>query len=293
MVSETKIGRLEDLIARLESVVVAFSGGVDSTLLLKVCLQVLGSDRVLAVTANSPTLPRSELVEATALASELGARHVVITTEELRDERFATNPPDRCYYCKQELFAQLRSLADQEGYRYIVYGATAADLGDLRPGMRAAREAGAIAPLLETGFTKEDVRSLSRQLGLRTWDKPSMACLSSRFPYGTRITQENLRRVERGEELLRRQLGFREVRVRQHDSIARIEIHPEEFPRLLEELTRGHIIFQFKKLGYAYVTLDLEGFRSGSMNEPLHASSAQPSYHSGLCQTSSAPESER
>jgi len=159
--------------------------------------------------------------------------------------------------------------------------------------MRAAREAGAIAPLLDAGFTKEEVRSLSRHLGLRTWDKPAMACLSSRFPYGTRITQENLRRVERGEHLLRHQLGFRQVRVRQHDSIARIEIHPEEFPRLLEESTRGHIISQFKKLGYTYVTLDLEGFRSGSMNEPLRASSAQPSYHSGRSQTSSASRGER
>ncbi|TEU17320.1 MAG: ATP-dependent sacrificial sulfur transferase LarE [Anaerolineales bacterium] len=292
-VSETKIGRLEDLIARLESVVVAFSGGVDSTLILALCLQVLGPDRVLAVTANSPTLPRSELDEAAALARELGARHVIITTVELQDERFATNPPDRCYYCKQELFTRLRTVADREGCKHIVYGATAADLGDLRPGMRAAREAGAIAPLLDAGFTKEDVRSLSQQLGLRTWDKPAMACLSSRFPYGTRITQENLRRVERGEHLLRHQLGFRQVRVRQHDSIARIEIHPEEFPRLLEELTRGHIISQFKKLGYTYVTLDLEGFRSGSMNEPLRASSAQLSCHSGRSQTSLVPGSER
>jgi len=293
VVSEIKTDRLENIVAKLESVVVAFSGGVDSTLLLAVCLRVLGDDRVLAVTADSPTLPRSELVEAAALARELGARHVVITTEELQDERFATNPTDRCYYCKQELFARLRTLADREGCKHIVYGATAADLGDHRPGMQAAREAGAIAPLLDAGFTKEEVRSLSQQLGLRTWDKPAMACLSSRFPYGTRVTQENLRRVERGEHLLRHRLGFRQVRVRQHDSIARIEIHPEEFPRLLEELTRGSIIFQFKKLGYTYVTLDLEGFRSGSMNEPLHASSAQPSYHSGRCQTSSAPGGER
>jgi len=286
VVSETKIGRLEDLIAELESVVVAFSGGVDSTLLLALCVQVLGADRVLAVTADSPTLPRSELLEAGVLAEELGARHVVVLTEELQDERFASNPPDRCYYCKQELFAQLRTLCEQQGYRHIVYGATAADLGDLRPGMRAAREAGAVAPLLDAGFTKEDVRSLSQQLGLRTWNKPAMACLSSRFPYGTRITEGKLRRVEEGEELLRLELGFRQVRVRQHDSIARIEVDPGDFPRLLEELTRGHILSQFKKLGYAYVTLDLEGFRSGSMNEPLRLSCAQSPAIRIQCQTS-------
>ena len=275
MVSKTKTDHLRDLIAKLESVVVAFSGGVDSTLLLAVCLQVLGVDHVLAATANSPTLPRSELDEAAALARELGARHVIITTEELRDERFATNPTDRCYYCKQELFARLRTLADREGYRHIVYGATAADLGDHRPGMCAAREAGAIAPLVDACFTKEDVRSLSRRLGLRTWDKPAMACLSSRFPYGTRITEENLRQVERGEELLRNQLGFRQVRIRQHDSIARIEIGPQDFARLLEESTRNRIVSQLKELGYAYVVLDLEGFRSGSMNELFRTPCAQ------------------
>jgi len=220
-----------------------------------------------AVTADSPTLPRSELAEAAALAKELGAKHVIITTEELQDERFASNPRDRCYYCKQELFIQLRCLADQLQCDYVAYGATAADLGDHRPGMRAAKEAGVVAPLLETGFTKEDVRSLSRQLGLRTWDKPAMACLSSRFPYGTRITEERLSQVEQAEELLRRQLGFREVRVRHHDSIARIEIQPQEFERLLEESTRDYALSELKKLGYIYVTLDLGGFRSGSLNE--------------------------
>lgn len=279
MVSEIRIDRLKDFVARLESVVVALSGGVDSTLLLAVCLQVLGVDRVLAVTADSPTLPRSELVEAAALAKELGAEHVVITSEELKDERFATNPIDRCYYCKQELFAQLRSLADREGYKHIVYGATAADLGDHRPGMRAAREAGAVAPLLEAGFTKDDVRDLSQQIGLPTWDKPSMACLSSRFPYGTRITENVLLRIESGEELLRYQLGFRQVRVRHHDSIARIEIEPQDFERLLEEATRDRIVSQFKDLGYTYVTLDLEGFRSGSMNETLRPFSAAATSH--------------
>ena len=269
MVDEAKVDCLRGFISGLKSVLVAFSGGADSTLLLAMCLDVLGPNHVMAVTADSPALPRSELAEAAALAEELGAKHVIIATEELQDERFASNPRDRCYYCKQELFIQLRCLADQLQCDYVAYGATAADLGDHRPGMRAAREAGAVAPLLEARFTKEDVRSLSRQLGLRTWDKPAMACLSSRFPYGTRITEERLSQVEQAEELLRRQLGFRQVRVRHHDSIARIEIQPQEFERLLEESTRDHVLSEFKKLGYIYVTLDLGGFRSGSLNEKV------------------------
>ena len=274
MVSTDKVDRVREFIAQLDSVAVAFSGGVDSTLLLALCLEVLGADKVLAVTADSPTLPRSELAEAGALADELGAKLVTITTDELQDERFAANPPDRCYFCKSELFAELRSLAEKEGYKHLVYGATAADLGDHRPGMRAAKESGAVAPLLEVGFTKQEVRELSKELGLRTWDKPAMACLSSRFPYGTRITEANLRRVERSEEVLRNQLGFLEVRVREHDSIARIEVRPQDLPRVLEEPTRLCIVSQLKDLGYTYVTFDLEGFRSGSMNEPLGVSSA-------------------
>jgi len=268
MVDEAKVDRLKDFIAGLESVLVAFSGGADSTLLLAMCLDVVGADHVVAVTADSPTLPRSELAEAAGLAEELGAKHVIITTEELQDGHFASNPRDRCYYCKQELFTRLRSMADQLQYDHLVYGATAADLGDHRPGMRAAKEAGALAPLLEAGFTKEDVRSLSKQLGLRTWGKPAMACLSSRFPYGTRITEKRLSRVERAEDLLRYRLGFRQVRVRHHDSVARIEIEPQEFKRLLEGPTRESVLSELKKLGYTYVTLDLEGFRSGSLNEP-------------------------
>ena len=274
MVDQAKVDHLRNAIAELNSVLVAFSGGADSTLLLAMCVDVLGADSVMAVTADSPTLPRSELAEATALAEELGARHKVITTEELRDGHFASNPRDRCYYCKQELFTQLRSLADRLHYKHMVYGATAADLGDHRPGMRAAREAGAEAPLLEAGFTKEDVRGLSKQLGLQTWDKPAMACLSSRFPYGTRITEERLSRIEQAEDLLRHQLGFRQVRVRHHDSVARIEIEPQDFGRLLTAQARESVLSELRKLGYTYVTLDLEGFRSGSLNEPVPQASA-------------------
>ena len=271
MVDKSKAVRLEELIASFDSVIVAFSGGADSSLLLAVSLRVLGADRVLAVTADSPTLPRSELEEAAALARQLGARHTVITTAEMEDECFASNPPERCYYCKQELFVQLRALGDKEGFEHIVYGATAADLGDHRPGMLAAKEAGGAAPLLEAGFTKADVREYSRELGLPTWDKPAMACLSSRFPYGTRITLENLSRVEQSEELLRRGLGFANVRVRDYGATARIEIDPRDLGRLLDQATREQIVSELKALGYTYVTLDLEGFRSGSMNEAVEA----------------------
>ena len=269
MIDDVCIKGLEDVIKSLGSVVVAFSGGADSTLLLAMCIKVLGADRVLAATADSPTLPRSELDEAVALAAEIGAAHTIVVTEELHDERFASNPRDRCFYCKQELFQRLRALAVEKGYGHLVYGATAADVGDFRPGMRAGKEAGAVAPLLEAGFSKEDVRELSRQLGLRTWDKPAMACLSSRFPYGTSITDEKLRQVEWAEDFLRRKLGFAQVRVRHHGDVARIEVPLKEMARLLGDPIRGQIVRRFKEIGYTYITFDLEGFRSGSMNEVL------------------------
>ena len=271
VVDRRKIDALERQIEGLGSVAVAFSGGADSTLLLAMCLRVLGSQAVLAVTADSPTLPRSELAEAEALAGELGAAHVVIGTTEMEDERFTTNPPDRCFYCKQELFESIRALAGERGFVHVAYGATAADLGDHRPGMRAAAEAGAVAPLLDAGFTKEDVRDLSRELGLRTWDKPAMACLSSRFPYGTQLTWEDLSQVERAEDLLRRTLGFRQVRVRHHGPVARIELDAEDIARALADPVRVQIVDGLKSVGYSYVTLDLAGFRSGSMNEVLDA----------------------
>jgi uncharacterized protein len=271
VVDQSKIDLLERQIGRLGSVAVAFSGGADSTLLLAVCLQVLGRESVLAVTADSPTLPRTELAEATSLARELGAAHVVIATAEMEDERFTSNPPDRCFYCKQELFETVLALAAERGYQNVVYGATAADLGDHRPGMRAASQAGATAPLLEAGFTKQDVREMSREMGLRTWDKPAMACLSSRFPYGTHLTAPELSQVERAEELLRRDLGFRQVRVRHHGTVARVELEPDDVASAVEDPVRSRIVEGLRRIGYTYVTLDLAGFRSGSMNEPLAA----------------------
>jgi pyridinium-3,5-biscarboxylic acid mononucleotide sulfurtransferase len=250
-------------------VAVAFSGGCDSTLLLAVCLRVLGADHVLAVTADSPTLPRRELVESQALAEELGARQLITVTEELQDPRFAENPPDRCFFCKQELFARMRAIADEQGFQHLVYGATADDAHDFRPGMKAAREAGAIAPLLEAGLGKAEVRALSKELGLRTWDKPSMACLSSRFPYGTEITAVGLTRVEQAEDFLRHELGFRQVRVRDQDTVARIEVELRELPRLVDETIRPRAVSRLKELGYKYITINLEGFRSGSLNDVL------------------------
>jgi uncharacterized protein len=269
MLDHAKVSQLHHAIARLGSVAVAFSGGADSTLLLAFSLKVLGPEHVLAITADSPTLPRSELGEAQTLARDLGARHLIVVTKEMRDARFVANPPDRCFYCKQELFTHMRRVADEEGYRHLVYGATADDVGDLRPGMRAAQEAGATAPLLEAGLTKQDVRDLSRQLGLRTWDKPSMACLSSRFPYGTALTAEGLTRVEQAEEFLRRELGFQQVRVRDQGAVARIEVEGVDMLRLVQEPLRSEVVARLKSLGYTYVTLNLEGFRSGSLNDVL------------------------
>ena len=269
MLGQAKVKQLHEHITRLGSVAVAFSGGTDSTLLLAYSLRVLGPEHVLAITADSPTLPRSELLETQELAAELGVRHLIVVTEEMHDARFIANPPDRCYYCKQELFAQMRRVADEQGYQHLVYGATADDLGDHRPGMRAAREAGAVAPLLDAGLGKQDVRDLSRELGLRTWDKPSMACLSSRFAYGTPITSEGLTRVEQAEEFLRREAGFRQVRVRDQGEAARIEVETGDLLRLVQEPLRSQVIAQLKALGYAYVSLNLEGFRSGSLNDVL------------------------
>ncbi|GIX06785.1 MAG: adenine nucleotide alpha hydrolase [Candidatus Poribacteria bacterium] len=268
-----KYRRLQERIRELGPMLIAFSGGVDSTLLAKVAHDVLGED-AMAVIADSESLPRRELREAIRLAEEIGVRYRVVRARELEREEYAQNAPNRCYFCKTELFEQMGEVARQTGIRTIVYGANRDDLGDYRPGMLAAKEFGVYAPLLEVELGKEEIRALSKALGLPTWDKPAFACLSSRFPHGTRITREKLAQVDAAEELLY-ELGFRQFRVRHHEDaglgwpIARIEVPREELSRLLDEEVRRRVVETFRELGYRYVTLDLEGFRSGSLTTPL------------------------
>ena len=265
---EEKLSRLREILGGMNKVILAFSGGVDSTFLLKIALEELGAAKVLAVTGQSPTYPAWEFAEAKDLARTLGARQLIIATEELAQDDFAANPPERCYFCKQELFSRLAEIAQQEGAKHILDGTNLDDLGDFRPGRKAARELGIVSPLLEAGLTKDDIRFFSRQLGLTTWDKPACACLSSRFPYGTRITSDKLSQVEAGEDFLR-SLGFRQFRLRHHGDVVRIEIDREEFPRLLAQA--DEVARELKTTGFTYVALDLEGYRTGSMNETLAA----------------------
>ena len=259
-----KYERLVATMREMRRVVVAFSGGVDSTFLGRAAKDAVG-DEALLVTADSETYPTRELEEARRLAALLGLRHEIVATRELDNPDYARNPTDRCFFCKEELFAKLAPIAARAGNGVLVYGAVMDDLGDHRPGMRAAKERGVRAPLIDAELWKAEIRELSRAFGLPTWDKPSFACLSSRFQYGDAITAAKLRQVDAAEEIVR-SLGFRQFRVRHHDRLARVELPAEDLPRLFEDGRREALLTKLRALGYVYVTVDLAGFQSGSAN---------------------------
>jgi len=264
---QEKYEKLKTYLKELGRVVIAFSGGVDSTFLLKTARDVLGDD-VLAVIASSETYPEREKKEAVSLAGTLNVRHKVIISSELENPDFLKNSPERCYFCKKELFSKIKIIAEEEGFPYVLDGANFEDTGDFRPGMKAGEELEVRSPLKDVNLVKEEIRSLSFMLGLPTWNKPSMACLSSRFPYYTEIEKKSIKQVSQAEDFLRA-LGFSQIRVRHHGITARIEIELPEIKNIVEPDTRDKIVKYFKKIGYTYVTLDLAGYRTGSMNEPI------------------------
>ena len=266
MQTNKKYERLKSLISNTGSVAVAYSGGVDSTLLLKVAHDVLG-DSVIALTAISPSFPAHERERAKEIANQIGVRQVYIESRELEDERYAANSPQRCYFCKKAIIAKLIAFAREQGYDYVIEGTNADDIGNHRPGWQAIQECEIRSPLQEVGLTKSEIRSLAKQLDLPNWNSPAAACLASRISYGTTITPQILAQVEKGETILR-QMGFKRLRVRHHGAIARIEIPPHEFSKLLTNNIA--IVSKFKEIGYTYITLDLAGLRSGSMNEVIN-----------------------
>jgi uncharacterized protein len=264
---DAKLEKLKAILGAADGLIVAFSGGVDSTFLLKVAHMTIG-DRALGLTAASPTAPPGELEAAAELAALIGCRHIVIDSHELDNPAFSENPANRCYFCKDELYGICRRQAEKLGIATVADGTNLDDLKDHRPGLKAAKEQNIRHPLVEAGMAKEDIRRLSRELGLPSWDKPAIACLSSRFPYGVEINLERLEKIGACEKTLK-ELRFREFRVRFHGETARIEVAVEEIGRLFDQATRETIVRKFKEIGFTFVSLDLEGYRAGSMNEAL------------------------
>jgi uncharacterized protein len=269
---ETKLEDLKRIIAGMRSAVVAYSGGVDSTFLAAVARDALG-DRALAVTGVSPSIPASEVEEAKRLADSIGIAHQLIDTGEMNDPEYVANSPERCFHCKDELYTRLSALARERGFEHVIDGCNLDDTGDFRPGRRAAAGHGVRSPLVEAGLTKDDIRALSRDRGLPTWDKPAMACLSSRIPYGTPVTLDALSRIADAEAYLR-SLGVRQLRVRHHGDVARIETDEAGLELLIGR--RAEVVERLKALGYLYVTLDLAGYRTGSLNAAVGRGGATP-----------------